>query len=140
MNGAPATAQFDLSQEYERLRRVRHAAGRHPQRVLVNRGVADWMRFAVDLLYVPLLSPRPVPELAAAIRVGTGAPEQTLPAECSGALASDLVGVLADVCLAALDRWTAGVGPERPQVRAPRAPGVTGLAGVTKEGSRGRVR
>jgi len=99
------------------------------------------MRFAVELLPARGLSPRPVPALAGAS--GTASPDADAPllAEWPNATAGDLVSVLADVCLSALESSTAGIEAERSRTfaRSPAAAISSRQRCSTKEGSRERV-
>jgi len=98
------------------------------------------MRVAIELVPTPVLSPMLVPAPAEAS--GTSAPTADAPllAEWPGTTADDLVGVLADVCLAALGSWTAEVGVERPRSSAPGPAAASGARRNSKEGSCERVR
>ena len=98
------------------------------------------MRFAVELLPARPLSPKAVPVLAGASGTAAPAADGPLLTGWPGTSAGDLVGVLADVCLAALESWTAGVEAEQPLTLARSAAAVSGHRCRTKEGARERVR
>ena len=117
MNASPVTAPIDLSVEYEQLRGTRRIIGRQPQRLLVDRGMAEWMRVAVDLL--PPIPLSPVSTLTEASGSSTAAADAPLLAEWPATAVGDLVGVLADVCLAALGSGTVQVGVDGPRAAAP---------------------